>query len=53
MSTGTKHRGMDPAYPDAREAPALGPLNVNGAGPSRPYARAEPGSRRREHPGRS
>ena len=42
MSTGTKHRGIDPAYPDAREAPALGPLFVNGAGPSRPYARAEP-----------
>ena len=42
MSTGTEHRGIDPSYPEAREAPALGPLSVNGAGPSRPSARAEP-----------
>ena len=36
MSTGTEHRGIDPAYPDAREAPAFGPLSVNGPAPPGP-----------------
>ena len=38
----TEHRGVDPHYPDVREAPAPGPLLLSVADPARPDAGTEP-----------